>query len=81
MQGFYCLLVIAKGRLKEKEANFYQTPMIIQGTFLSICFFFFFLASEVGGIVSVVIGEKLQMQINGATFSRVLQALSDKKEV
>ena len=34
-----------------------------------------------GGIVSVVTGEKLQMQINGATFSGVLQALSDKKEV
>ena len=82
MRGFYCFLVIAKGRLKEKEANFYQTPMIIQGTFLSICFiFFFFFASEVGGIVFVVTGEKLQMQINGATFSRVLQALSDKKEV
>ena len=54
--------------------------MILQGTFSPICFHFF-LASEVGGIVSVVTGEKLQTQINGATFSRVLQALSDKNEV
>ena len=54
--------------------------MILQGTFSPICFRFF-LASEVGGIVSVVTGEKLQTQINGATFSRVLQALSDKNEV
>ena len=66
--------------MKDKEANIYQTPMILQGTFSPICFRFF-LASEVGGIVSVVTGEKLQTQINGATFSRVLQALSDKNEV